>query len=60
MSLSNDIGAMSGVAGGEMVRLCSGTNAPAVGRTALLTDGNEGAWEMGVTEGLPSEEVSTD
>jgi hypothetical protein len=44
----------------DMGRLCSGTNGSAGRKTTLLSDGNKGGWETGVTEWLPSAVVSTD
>jgi hypothetical protein len=43
-----------------MGRSCSSTNGSAGRKTTSLSDGNEGGWETGVTEWLPSAVVSTD
>jgi hypothetical protein len=58
MSLSSNIGSIVGER--DMGRSCSGTNGSAGRKTTSLSDGNEGGWETGVTEWLPSAVVSTD
>jgi hypothetical protein len=58
MSLSSNIGVVVGER--EIGRLCSGMNGSVREIAASLSDGNEGAWEIGVTGGRPSAGVSTD
>jgi hypothetical protein len=54
------MGSNSRVREREMGCSCSGTSDLAVWRAATLSDGNEGAWEIGVTGGIPSAEDVTD